>query len=324
MVASDEIRVGVHAGQQDITYAEFADLWRRAETLGFDWISHHDHFVPLLSDPVGPCFDGLTLLAAMAAQTQRVQCGLIVLGITYRHPAIVANMAATLDHISGGRLTLGLGAAWYEEEHAAYGIPFPSLPDRMDMLDEACTVLRSLWTNETTTFEGRHFQLRDARMAPKPVQKRLPLAIGGSGERRTLRIVAAHADLWNTHLSSEDGYRHKLDVLARHCADVGRDPSEIRKSLTFRAVLAATEKEARNRAAALDNESLERAAGQLRPDLAEFIRRMTFVGTPERCVDWLRPFAELGVGDFLLHSTPPLDPETIELVAREVAPALRG
>jgi len=304
------MRFGVHYGQQDGSYEEFAELWRRAEDLGYDWISHHDHFVPMVTDSTGPCFDGLTLLAALAAETKRVRCGMIVLGVTYRNPALVAKMASTIDHISGGRLELGLGAAWYEPEHGQYGFPFPPLGERMDMLDEACRIMRSLWTRETTTFEGRHFQLREARSEPKPLQEHLPLAIGGSGERRTLRIVAEHADLWNCHMSSEDEYRHKLEVLERHCADVGRDPARIRKSLSFGAVLAADGAEARDRADAL-----------ISPDVPEIIRKLTFIGTPEGCVERLRAFAELGVGDFLLRINAPFDWETVELIASEVAPA---
>ena len=161
----------------------------------------------------------------------------------------------------------------------------------MDMLDEACRIMRSLWTQETTTFEGKHFQLKDARMEPKPVQEHLPLVIGGAGERRTLRIVAEHGDIWNTFYGDEDEYRHKLDVLAGHCADVGRDPADVRKSVAFRAMVAADEAAAKERARAL--------FGDPPP---ERLRKMMIVGTPEQCVERLRPYAALGVGDFLLGS----------------------
>jgi alkanesulfonate monooxygenase SsuD/methylene tetrahydromethanopterin reductase-like flavin-dependent oxidoreductase (luciferase family) len=194
----------------------------------------------------------------------------------------------------------------------------------MNMLDETCTILRSLWSGERTTFNGRHFNLRDALMAPPPVQDRLPLIIGGTGERRTLRIAARHADVWNCHTSSEDGYRHKLEVLARHCAAIGRDPASIRKSLSFRAVLAQDQDAARARADARLEETRRRAREQLSEDHVELVRRMTFVGTPEQMVERRRPYAALGARDFLLNCTPPLDWDTIQLVARAVAPALRG
>src|SRR3954464_12677664 len=168
-IEEGRLRFGIHSGQQHTTFEEYLALWRFAEEVELDWASVFDHFLPIQSDPTGPCFEGLTLLAAMAAHTTRVRCGIIVTGVTYRHPAVLANMAATIDHVSGGRLDLGLGAAWYELEHSEYGIPFPPIGERMDMLDEACRVVKSLWTQERTTFEGRHYQLRDARCEPKPV-----------------------------------------------------------------------------------------------------------------------------------------------------------
>jgi alkanesulfonate monooxygenase SsuD/methylene tetrahydromethanopterin reductase-like flavin-dependent oxidoreductase (luciferase family) len=170
-----------------------------------------------------------------------------------------------------------------------------------------------MWTQETTTFEGKHFQLNDARMEPKPVQEHLPLVIGGSGERRTLRIVAEHADIWHTGYGDLEEYRHKLDVLAGHCADVGRDPADVRKSLTFRAVLAGDERAAQER--------MTEIFGGPPP---ERMRDMYIVGTPEQCVERLREYADLGVGDFLLGSLPPVDWQTIELVAESVAPALKS
>jgi alkanesulfonate monooxygenase SsuD/methylene tetrahydromethanopterin reductase-like flavin-dependent oxidoreductase (luciferase family) len=222
-------------------------------------------------------------------------------------------MAATIDHVSGGRLELGMGAAWFELEHDQYGIPFPRIGVRMDMLDEACRIVRSLWTQETTTFEGKHYQLKDARLEPKPVQDHLPLVIGGAGERRTLRIVAEHGDIWNTFYGDLDEYRHKLDVLARHCADVGRDPGDVRKSLTFRALLDEDERAPRERARELYGDPMP-----------ERLRKMMVVGTPEQCVERLRAYADLDVGDFLLGQLAPVDQQTIELVASSVAPVLKG
>src|ERR1700750_3001354 len=152
-IHGDALRFGIHAGQQHATFDEYLALWRLAEDAGLDWASGFDHSLPIQSDPTGPCFEGFTLLAAMAAHTERLRCGVIVLRVTYRHPAVLAKMAATIDHVSGGRLELGIGAAWYELEPEQYGIPFPRIGVRMDMLDEAAHVLRGLWTNERTTFE---------------------------------------------------------------------------------------------------------------------------------------------------------------------------
>ena len=312
-IFGDVIRFGVHSGPQNTSFEDYRDLWLRAEELGYEWVSDFDHFLPIHSDPAGRQFEGTTLLAAMAAHTERVRCGVLVLGVTYRHPAVVANIAATIDHVSGGRLELGMGAAWFELEHDQYGIPFPRIGVRMDMLDEACRIMRSLWSRETTTFEGRHYRLKDARLEPKPLQEHLPLVIGGSGERRTLRIVAEHGDIWNTFYGDLDHYRHLLDVLAGHCADVGRDAADVRKSLTFRAVLDEDERAARERASELYGDPLP-----------ERLSKMMVVGTPEQCAERLRPYAELGVGDFLLGQLAPVDARTIELVAEQVAPALRS
>jgi F420-dependent oxidoreductase-like protein len=312
-IFGDDIRFGVHSGPQNTSFDDYRERWLRCEELGFEWVSDFDHFLPIFDDPAGTQFEGLTLLSAMAAHTERVRCGMLVLGVTYRHPAVVANMAATIDHVSGGRLELGIGAAWFELEHDQYGIPFPRIGVRMDMLDEACRIMRSLWTQETTTFEGRHFQLKDARMEPKPVQEHLPLVVGGSGERRTLRIVAEHGDIWNSFFGDEDHYRHLLDVLAGHCSDVGRDPADVRKSLTYRAILRDDESAARERLRELYGDSP-----------SERLMNMMIVGTPEQAVERLRPYADVGVGDFLLGALSPVDWPTIELVASEVAPALRA
>lgn len=309
MTSSDtDLRFGIHAGQQNATFDEYLAMWRLAEDVGLDWASVFDHFLPIQSDPTGPCFEGFTLLAAMAAHTQRLRVGIIVAGVTYRNPAILANIAATIDHVSGGRMELGLGAAWYEEEHRQYGVPFPRLGVRMDMLDEACRVVKALFNEERATVEGEHFQVRDAMLEPKPVQQRLPLIVGGSGERRTLRIVAEHADGWNTFFGDLGEYQHKLDVLRRHCADVGRDAEEIRRQVVLQAVLDETEAEARKRAEAQGTPVLEGAV----------------VGTPEMLVDALEGHRRAGVRDFLLLSRPPADDRTIELFATQVAPALRA
>ena len=310
-IFGDDIRFGVHTGPENITIDEYRDVWVRCEELGFDWVSDFDHFLPIAHDPSGPQFEGTTLLAAMAERTSRVRCGMLVLGVTYRHPAVVANIAATIDHVSGGRLELGMGAAWSARAR----------PVRHPLPADRCTdgharrglrILRSMWTQETTTFEGKHYQLKDARMEPKPVQEHLPLVIGGAGEKRTLRIVAEHGDIWNTFYGNPDEYRHKLDVLAGHCADVGRDPADVRKSLTFRAVLADSEQEAQERTQEL--------FGGPPP---ERMRHMYFIGTAEKCVERLREYADLGVGDFLLGSMAPVDWQTVELIAGSVAPALK-
>lgn len=309
------IRFGIHSGQQQPGFEPCLRLWQHAEELGYDWISVFDHFRPPLGGPDGPCLEGPTLLAALAARTSRIRCGMLVLAVGNRHPAAVASIAATLDHISGGRLELGLGAGGPDLAHEQYRLPAPAVGTRMDMLDETCRIVRGLVGRARTTFHGRHFQVVDACLEPKPVQQRLPIVIGGSGPRRTLRIAAEHADVWNTLPGDPDAYRRRTEALARHCAEVNRDPREIRRSITFRAVLGATDAEVRERA--------EQVLGRLpadSPDRQEYL----VVGTPDRCIEQLLRYAELGATDFLLGLRPPLDWRTMELVATEVAPALRN
>jgi F420-dependent oxidoreductase-like protein len=204
-------------------------LASHAEQTGWDGVWIADHFMPAFGpadDPTNECF---ALVAALAVAVPRVRIGTLVCGNTYRNPAVLTKQAATVDIISGGRFVLGLGAGWQESEHAAYGIPFPTVSQRLDMFDEACHIVKALTTGDTTTFDGRYYQLRDAPLSPKPAQDPMPLLVGGAGERRTLRIAARYADEWNCW-GTPDVLAHKNAVLDRHCADLGRDPSTIRRS----------------------------------------------------------------------------------------------
>jgi F420-dependent oxidoreductase-like protein len=187
-----------------------------------------DHFYPIFSDSTGPCLEGWTTLTALAQATKRLRVGVLVTGIHYRHPAVLANMAAAVDIVSNGRLELGIGAGWNEEESGAYGVELGSIKERFDRFEEACEVLISLLSQDTTSFDGRFYQLKDARNEPKGPQKpHPPICIGGSGEKRTLRITAKYADHWNFAGGTPEEFARKRDVLASHCADIGRDPKEI-------------------------------------------------------------------------------------------------
>jgi F420-dependent oxidoreductase-like protein len=179
-----------------------------------------------------PCLEGWTLLTALAVQTRRARVGLMVASNTYRHPAVLANMAAALDVISGGRLEFGIGAGWHEGEHRMYGIPLGTAAQRIRALDEACEVMRALWTNEESTFNGRYYSLVDARCDPKPIQRLgPPITIGGTGEKLTLRVVARHANRWNFNGKSVEEFQRLNTVLDDHCRAVGRDPGDIQRSV---------------------------------------------------------------------------------------------
>ncbi|MEX2394770.1 MAG: LLM class F420-dependent oxidoreductase [Actinomycetota bacterium] len=215
-------------------YALLERFWRDADELGYHGVWNYDHFygLYLAGQPLAlPTLEGWTTLAAMGKVTQRARIGCMVTGVTYRHPALLANMAVSVDHISGGRLEFGLGAAWHEPEHLTYGIEFPSAGTRIAMLDEACEIIRRLWTEESVDHDGRFWKLKDALCFPKPVQERIPIVIGGSGPKKTLRVVAKHADEWNAPAASPEEYSRLAAILDEHCAAVGRDPSEIKRSV---------------------------------------------------------------------------------------------
>lgn len=224
---------GIKTAPQWTTYDDILRVWEEADTLpAIEHAWAFDHFIPLGPDPTGPQLEGWTLLGALAARTERLRVGLMVTGNTYRHPAILANIAATVDHISHGRLDFGIGAGWNELEHQMYGIPLSPPGERIRRLGEACEVIRLLWTETRATFDGKYYHLNDALCEPKPVQKPYPpFVIGGSGERLTLRVVARYAAIWNFVGGSVEEFRHKNQVLDQHCTAIGRDPAEIARSI---------------------------------------------------------------------------------------------
>lgn len=209
--------------------AEILTVARHAEATGWDRLWFADHFMPNAEDTSGPVHESWVAITALAVRVPRVQIGHLVSGNTYRHPAVVAKMAAELDIVSGGRFILGLGAAWQENEHRAYGIPFFTLKQRLDRFEEACQVVTDLFRYQKTNFDGEHYQLIDAPLEPKPIQTPLPLMIGGGGEKRTLRITAKFANEWNVW-GTPDVLARKNAVLDAHCKDVDRDPAEIQRS----------------------------------------------------------------------------------------------
>ena len=230
------MRFGIKTSPQDTKWADMLAVWQAADEIPvFESAWTFDHFYPIFSDSTGPCLEGWTTTTALAQATKRLRVGVLVTGIVYRHPAVLANMAATVDIISNGRLDLGIGAGWNEEECGAYGIVLGSLKQRFDRFDEACQVIIGLLTNETTDFDGQYFQLRAARCEPKAVQTpHPPICIGGGGERRTLRAVARYAQHWNFPGGTPEDLARKREVLAQHCADIGRDPAEIMTSTHLR------------------------------------------------------------------------------------------
>lgn len=262
-----------------------------AEEVGCEsvWVMDHLFQLPALGGPDQPMLEAYTLLGALAARTEKVKLGTLVTGVTYRNPALLAKIVTTLDVISKGRAVLGLGAAWYDVEHDGLGYRFPPVGERMDRLDEALQVCKAMFTQDRATFEGEHYTLRDAPNVPRPVQVGGPeILVGGGGEKRTLRLVARHADYCNV-TGDADVLRHKVKVLHDHCADVGRDPAEVTVSRMSSLFVTGSAEETES-----TRQFLRSAAG----DDAD---RMFDVGQPDEVLTRLSELVEAGVDYFIFN-----------------------
>lgn len=314
------MHLGIQTGQHQCELGDLLAVWRAAERLGFRSAWLMDHLVPVVAPDTEPILEAWTTLAALAATTETLRVGVLVSANTFRPPALLAKMAATVDRVSGGRLEMGLGAAWNAAEHEANGIPFPPTKHRLDMLDEACRVLRSLWTEPTTTFEGEHYVLRDAYCEPKPVQRPLPLMIGGRGERRTLRITAEHADRWNGS-GSLPMLAHSAVVLAEHCEAIGRDPSTIELTVRNDVFVSDDAADVRRELDVVAQFMRSRGASVTLDD----VRELVWIGDVAEVTDRLGACADAGFQEAILALDPPYDGGTIamlETVASEIMPAL--
>jgi len=227
------MQFGIKTVPEHTSWADMLNVWRAADEIElFETAWNFDHFYPIIGDSDGPCLEAWVTLSALAQATSRIRIGCMVSGVPYRHPALIANMAASLDIVSGGRLELGLGAGWNEQETDAYGIDLLPMGQRMDRFEEAVEVIDSLLSNEFTTFRGKYCHLEQARCEPKgPQQPRPPIVIGGGGEKRTMRIAARFAQHWNISFVTPDQFLKKNEILLTHCESVGRDSSLITRSV---------------------------------------------------------------------------------------------
>ena len=262
------------------TYAEVLELCTHAEQTGWDGIWYADHFMPNAENTSAPWPEAWTTLTAIGARTERIRIGTLVAGNTYRHPAVLAKVAATLDHITAGRVVLGLGSGWQENEHKQYGLEFYTVAERLQRLDEACQVIKALFSDQHANFDGKFYQLDNASFEPKPVQRPLPLLIGGGGEKVTLKITAKHANEWNVW-GDPAILRHKMGVLDQHCADIGRDPGEIQRSAVALLFMST------------DNAFLEqtRNADMQQPHI---------IGTPDEIKDIVAEYEAAGVDELIV------------------------
>jgi alkanesulfonate monooxygenase SsuD/methylene tetrahydromethanopterin reductase-like flavin-dependent oxidoreductase (luciferase family) len=309
-----DLKLGVLLWNQATDWPQYAESVRRLDDLGYEHLWAWDHLYAIFGDPYQPIFEGWTSLAGAAGITKRMRLGLLVGANTFRNPGLVAKTAATLDHISGGRAILGIGGAWMEPEHTAHGIEFGTgFGQRLDWLDESVGAMRDLLDGKSvTSAPGGHYQFNDLRHQPLPIQKRLPIMIGGSGEKKTLRTVAKYADIWNG-MGPLDYMRHKVEVLRGHCEAVGRDPSEIEFTLGIKACI-------RDSAAEADR-VWKAAMEHNRTPMERVADDTTFWnGTPEQLAEKLAPYVELGFQTAISEQPAPYDQETLERLIGQVKP----
>lgn len=291
---------GVHTGLQNTSIEELVGLWQRIEELGFGWISIWDHFYAADGTGDPTCLEAVAAHAALACHTSRVRVGSLVYSVGYRHPAVLANAVATIDHLSGGRADFGIGAGWSQVEYDAYGIPFPSVGTRMNQLEEAVQCVRLLLREDRADFDGEWFHLKGAQCEPKPVQAALPIWVGGGGEKRTLAIVARYADGWNVPFIAPDEYRHKFEVLDQWCDKVGRDPAEVKRTV--------------NVGLAWREEDLQAQFGRI----ANFVRPGVLMGSEDEVVDRVGQYADAGATQINIAMRAPWDVEGLEHLAAAV------
>jgi alkanesulfonate monooxygenase SsuD/methylene tetrahydromethanopterin reductase-like flavin-dependent oxidoreductase (luciferase family) len=295
-------------------------LWSQAaklvDRLGYAHLCTWDHIYAIFGDPYQPIFEGWSLLNAWARETERARLGLLVGANTFRNPGLVAKIATTLDHASDGRAILGVGGAWHEPEHTEHGIDFGSgFGQRLDWLDESVAAMRQLLDGgSVTSAPDGHYTFADARQLPPPVQRHLPIMIGGSGEKKTLRTVARYADMWNA-MGPVDMMAHKIEVLRGHCDTVGRDIAEIEFTFGLKVTIRDTKAEA--------DRVWEAAMAHNRTPMSDVADDDTFWnGTPEQIADRMRPYVDLGFRTFISEHPAPYDTESLERFIGEVVPLL--
>jgi len=309
-----DVTFGILLWSQAASWNEMLDAAKRVDRLGYAHLWTWDHLYAIFGDPYQPIFEGWSLLNAWARETEQTRLGLLVGANTFRNPGLVAKVAATLDHASDGRAILGIGGAWMEPEHLAHGIEFGSgFGQRLDWLDESVGAMRDLLDGKkVTSVPGGRYAFDHLRHQPRPIQPRLPIMIGGSGEKKTLRTVARYADMWNA-MGPLDVMRHKVDVLRQHCADVGRDPSAIEFTLGIKATIRDSEAEA--------DRVWKSAMEHNRTPMSRVEDDSTFWnGTAQQLADRLAPYVELGFRTVISEQPAPYDTETLDRLIGEVKP----
>jgi F420-dependent oxidoreductase-like protein len=295
-------------------FAKLVEIAGAAESSGWDslFVMDHLHQIPGVGPPEHRMLEGNTALAALAARTESLQLGLMVGSVTYRNPALHAKITTTLDVISGGRAIHSLGAGWYEEEHQAYGYEFPPLKERFERLEDALQISRAMFTQDSSTVHGRHFRVEGAMNNPRPLRGDIPILVGGSGERKTLRLVARYADGCNV-FGDPDRARHLMGVLDAHCEDVGRDPSEITRTRLGTLSVARTHEQAL--------QQLQAWPDRLQID-PERLKNVLTAGDPDEVGEHIRALVDAGIEGFVFNMPNPQDPEAVALAGETLSRAL--
>lgn len=307
------LKVGLHAGQQDIELDELRRLWRFADEHGFDFLSCWDHFYEAPPrDGTAPTYEPISLMAAMAVETQNVRLGCHVFCMNYRNPTLLAKSIATIDHLSHGRVEVGLGSGWHTQEHAAYGYDFPPTKERLDRLEEGVQIIKGMFSQERTSFDGRYYRAADAMLWPRPVQDPIPVVIGGRGEKRTLRIAARYAQGWNVPYIHLEEFARLNGVLDHWCEVEGRDPREVERSINLHMMMGTNERDA---------ERVKREhAGSLRTP-QQLGGAVT--GTPQQAIETLKTFEQSGAYRVSVAIRPPVEWDALQAFVEEVMPAVK-
>lgn len=306
------MKLGVHIGQQNTSMAELRSTWKRFDAAGIDWISVWDHLYEAPpADGTIDHFEAVSTLGALCADTTNARIGCLVFYVGYRNPALLAKTAATLDHISNGRFELGLGAGWHEWEAQAFGYDFPSLKDRFVMLGEAVELVRSMLDNDRTTFSGDWYRTDNVSNLPKPVQRKLPLWIGGIGEKKTLPMAAKWADGWNAAYVSAEEFQRLNSVLDAACNAIDRDPATIERTINLQFVVGATEAEAQQ---ALDENM------RFWGPMAKRVMGGALTGTPDQVTEQLAAYRDAGAGGVNIALRAPWNNEAIDAYLEQVLP----
>ena len=322
------LRIGLHTGPQHCTYDELRSLWRQADNSGFYWISVWDHFYESPTrDGKGACFEAVSIMTALAAETRNVRVGCLVFCAGSRNPALLIKSAITIDHVSNGRLEFGLGFGPWEPEYRAFGYPYPPMKTRMDMVEEAAQISASMFKNEKTHFEGEHFTVSDAYCFPRPVQTPPRLWIAGVGEKRILKMVAKYADGWNVTYVSPEIFQAKSGVLDRWCEVEGRDPAPIRRSVNLGFYMGVDEPSAHRKREEFESfwrfgesGAFERADRDFDEEFTQ-LRGGMLLGTKNEVIDRMGEYVEAGVTDLNISMRAPFDLDAFQVFVEEVMPA---